>query len=131
MNTMITDSLYPTAARVAPREMAEAAPQATSGDTRALPTGALFDAVGVVLDLSMEGRDLLGAYASLNPSDRAAFVDMLAGLLARGIVGTETVSIDNRPYQTDVVTRLGDPRLMHAAPYRDRSTGPSRVNFTA
>jgi hypothetical protein len=96
-----------------------------------LPTGALFDAVGVVLDLSMEGRDLLGAYASLNPSDRAAFVDMLAGLLARGIVGTETVSIDNRPYQTDVVTRLGDPRLMHAAPYRDRSTGPSRVNFTA
>jgi len=88
-----------------------------------LPTGSLFDAVGVVLDLSLEGRDLLGAYAQLSAEDRSAFLDIVANLLSQGVVGTETLEVNGEPYTCFITTRLGDPRLMHARLYRGGDAG--------
>lgn len=96
-----------------------------------LPTGSLFDAVGVVLDLSLEGRDLLGAYSQLNSDDRSVFLDIVASLLSQGVVGRETLEVNGEAYSCFVTTRLGDPRLMHACPYRGSEAGASFLDLQA
>jgi len=97
------------------------AAEGSASGTRLIPTASLFDAVGVVLDLSLEGRDLIGTYASMKPEDRGAFVDMLTTVMDSGVVGNETLEIAGKPYSTDAVTRLGDNGLLHANPYRGRT----------
>ena len=96
-----------------------------------LPTGSLFDAVGVVLDLSLESRDLLGAYAQLSAEDRSAFLDIVAGLLSQGVVGTETLEVNGEPHTCFITTRLGDPRLMHARLYRGDAAGAQYLDLQA
>lgn len=93
------------------------APSDTS-ESRILPTGSLFDAVGVVLDLSSEARDVMGAVASLEGEERNMFLDIIASVFQQGVVGTETLEVDGQPYESFVTTRLGDPKLMHAKPYQ-------------
>jgi len=81
--------------------------------------GGAFGAVDAVFDLSGRRGDLFGRYAALGKEDREAFLQITASLLKQGIVGTETLRVDGRPYQTDVTTRLGDERLRRAPAYRD------------
>lgn len=96
-----------------------------------IPTGTIFDAVGVVLDLSLEGRSLLGTYENMNNQDQGAFLDMLSSVLDSGIVGTETLEVNGQAYTTDAASRLGDPRLMHSPPYRGRTAGVPQVDWRA
>jgi len=56
---------------------------------------------------------------------------MLANMLQRGIVGTETLEVDGQPRTTFITTRLGDPRLMHARTRRGSVTFQPRINLMA
>ncbi len=82
-----------------------------------IPTASLFDAVGVVLNLSDSGRDLMGTLARVSVSERPAFIEMVADLLQHGVVGTETLEVNGEPYTAFATTRLGDAQLRHAKPY--------------
>ena len=96
-----------------------------------IPTGSVFDAMEVALDLSGESRDLYGTYTRLGKEGGGAFLDMLANVLQRGIVGTETLEVDGQARTTFITTRLGDPRLMHARAYRDSVAFEPRIDLTA
>ncbi len=71
----------------------------------------------MVLDLSSDARDIMGTIAALEGEERNQFLDIIAGVLQQGVVGTETLEVNGQPYESFVTTRLGDPRLMHAKPY--------------
>lgn len=89
----------------------------SNDDRPILPTAGLFDAVGVVLDLSMGNRDVLGAYDRLNKSEQRQFLDIIASVLDQGVVGTETLEVRGEAQRVFVSTRLGDAQLRHARPY--------------
>jgi len=92
--------------------------------------GAVFDAIDLALDLSHNGpRDLAGAVKKLSSGECEEFLTMLAELLQQGVIGTETLEVNGEPYTCYLPTRLGDPRLMHAKPWR-RNTSLS-LNVTA
>ncbi len=99
-----------------PRSLPESRPQRapqTSPDTTTIA-----QAVEDTFDLSDSGRDLHQHLQSLAPADREAYLKMLARLLKSGVVGTETLEVRGRSYQTFATTRLADPRLARARPYR-------------
>ena len=83
-----------------------------------LTAGGAFGAVDAVFDLSGRRGDLFGRYAALGKEDRESFLQVTASLLKQGIVGTETLQVNGRPYRSDVTTRLGDERLRRAPIYR-------------
>ena len=111
----ITHSAVSPASTAATQQAAQTAE--TREAARILPTGSIFDAVGVVLDLSSETRDALGAVSGLEGEERNQFLEIIASVLNRGVVGTETLEVNGQPYESFATTRLGDPRLMHAKPY--------------
>jgi len=74
------------------------------------------DAVRSALDLSSGGRTLLEDAASLTPEERGEFLRLLAGLLSRGVVGTETVIVEGAARETFVSTRPASWDLAHGTP---------------
>ena len=124
MNTLanITAALPTQSAANRPTSAAPTATAPTTGnaaqDPKLIPTATLFDAVGVVLDLSLENRDVVGAYSQLSSSDKSAFLNQLSELMQQGVVGTETLEVRGEAYTTDITTRLGDETLRHAPQYR-------------
>ncbi len=80
--------------------------------------GRAFGAISEALDLSSGGRDPVENATALSGEERAIFLKMLARLLQRGVVGTEILHVNGRPRETFVSTRMADPELAHARPYR-------------
>lgn len=85
---------------------------------RPAPNISVFDAVTDTLDLSAGGRDLLNTMATLSPAGQAEYLEILANLFKAGVVGTETLRVNGRPYQTFATTRFADPDLARAPQYR-------------
>jgi hypothetical protein len=79
----------------------------------AAPVSAL-SAVQDTLDLSAPARDLLGSLQGLEESERSEYLEILARLLAEGIVGTEALVVDERSYSSFASTRAADPDLKDA-----------------
>ncbi len=102
------DSSSPFRQNVPPPNGAQAPPDSLS----------VTDAIEDTFDLSRSGRDLLQTLQSLAPADRESYLNNLARLLKAGIVGTETLEVEGRAYQSFATTRLADPRLAHARHYR-------------
>ena len=90
------------------------------------PGGGAFQAIEDTFDLTHGNRNLHGNFQRLSPEDQQEYLKMLARLLQHGIVGTETLNVNNQPYTTFATTRLGDPQLRHAPPYRPRAA-PSNI----
>lgn len=114
--------------RSAPRSVTgKMSAPARNGSQLTLGEVSVFDAIDYTLDLSNpRGRNLLGAVGELSPADRQTFLTSLADLLQQGVIGTETLDVHGEPYTCFLPTRLSDPRLAHARPWR----GP-RLNLVA
>ncbi len=88
--------------------------------------GAVFAAVDRMLDLSRgdSGQEnVFDAYSGLNVEERDAFLQTLASLIQRGIVGTELFDIGGKPYQSMVIPRAADD-ITRGAHYYRRSPEP-------
>jgi len=76
------------------------------------------DAITDTLDLSSGARNLPATFNELSPLEQTQYLENLARLLQAGIVGVETVEVNGAPYKSFASTRVADPRIAHAAPYR-------------
>lgn len=73
--------------------------------------------------LNMSSRDLsavLPGQNGLSKDEYNDFLKVLSNLLKRGVVGTEELRVRDQKQTTFVTTRLGDPVLRHARPYREQ-----------
>jgi hypothetical protein len=86
-------------------------------------------AIDDVLDLSQGGRDIGGLFQKLGAPEQDEFLKMLVRLLQHGIVGTETLEVNGQPHETFVTTRIADPELRHARPYRNTQRPTSTLDL--
>ena len=97
--------------------------------TEVAQSGQAVQAIDDVLDLTQGPRDLIGSLVNLSHEEQEQFLQMLARLLQHGIIGTETLEVDGQPRKTFVSTRIADPQLRHAKPYRNQHRAPSRLDL--
>lgn len=72
-----------------------------------IPPGNVFKAVDNFLDLShRRGTHFLEFLTEGTQNEIEPFLEIITALLRRGIVGTEYLELNNRPYRTFLATRL-------------------------
>lgn len=99
------------------------------GPAMNLSDTALFDVVDLALDLSEEGRDLMGAVSGLTSEQIGRAGQLLSDLVKQGVVGYEDLDVNGARRRVDVTVRMADPALRNARPWR--SAAPAAPRFEA
>ena len=77
-----------------------------------------FQAIEDTLDLSAASRNLPETFHALSEEEQDTYLKNLARMLHGGVVGTETLEIGGRPYQSFASARFADQSVAHARIYR-------------
>ena len=72
-------------------------------------------AVDRFFNLGSDSR--FSSWDSLSPREKTLFINMVAELAQKGLIGYEVVDIDNRPYKSFATTQIGDTLTSHAPLY--------------
>jgi predicted component of type VI protein secretion system len=78
----------------------------------------VMQALDRVFDLTREDRNIIESYNEMTVEEQTRFLSMVAKLLQRGFVGTETYDIGGRPLSTLVESRIAEPGLRNLPPHR-------------
>lgn len=82
------------------------------------PGDDVIHALDRVFDLTRENRNIIESYNEMTVEEQTRFLNMIAKLLQRGFVGTETYDVGGRPLNTLVESRIVEPGLRNLPPYR-------------